>query len=189
MLSNTPSVDDPSATSGSVDATTGKLTEFLDRLACVAKAQTMDSLAAADLTFSQMRVMFALGAHGDGAESMSLNEIADHINLSLAAAGRTVDKLVGAGLVHRREDATDRRVKRVSLTAEGSDVITSHVNIHRELLRTFVAGLPEPLQVDLGAAMAAIVDNDVDYFAGLHGEEMPDAAARPFQDNTQKVTS
>ncbi|UVF76537.1 MarR family winged helix-turn-helix transcriptional regulator [Gordonia mangrovi] len=189
MLPNTTSDDDPSPHTRPVDAAAEALIEFLDRLSCVAKAQTMDSLAAADLTFSQMRVLFTLGAHGDGAESMSLNEIADHINLSLAAAGRTVDKLVGAGLVDRREDAADRRVKRVSLTAEGNDVITSHVDIHRELLRTFVAGLPEPLQVDLGAALSAIVDNEVDYFVGPHGDRAPDSAARPPQDNSQKVIS
>ena len=61
-----------------------------------------------------------------------MNEIAQQVNLSLAAAGRTVDKLVGTGLVDRREDIADRRVKRVSLTAEGTRVVDSQLRIPNE---------------------------------------------------------
>jgi DNA-binding MarR family transcriptional regulator len=170
----------------SVDAAFDALIGFLDRLACVGKAHTMDTLAATELTFSQLRVMFALGAHGDGAECMSVNEIADHVNLSLAAAGRTVDKLVGAGLVDRREDATDRRVKRVSLTADGHRIVDSQLSVKQDLIRTFVARLPAPLRTGLCDALNPIVDNEVDYFAGI-GDPPPDPESPDT--SPQKVTS
>ncbi|MDL9936858.1 MarR family transcriptional regulator [Gordonia sp. ABSL1-1] len=147
----TPSVDDASAV----------LIDFLDRLACLGKSQAMDSLAASDLTLSQLKVVFALGAHD---EPMSVNEVAEHVHLSLAAAGRTVDKLVVSNLVDRREDSADRRVKRVSLTDEGRAFVDSQLSVKEELVRGFVAGLPAPVCTDLLNALRPIVDSAVDYF-------------------------
>lgn len=127
----------------------------------------MDSLAATDLTFSQLRVLFTLGAHGVSGESMSMHEVAEQVHLSLAAAGRSVDKLVGSDLVDRREDPADRRVKRVSLTAKGRDIVDSQVSIKQDLIREFVARLPEHLRTGLCSALDPIVDDDVDYFTGI----------------------
>lgn len=176
----------------SIERAYESLMGFLDRLACVGKSQTMDSMAATDLTFSQLRVLFALGAHGDGAECMSVNEIAQQVNLSLAAAGRTVDKLVGVGLVDRREDATDRRVKRVSLTDEGTRVVDSQLSIKQDIIRGFVAGLPDSLRTNLCRALDPIVDNDVDYFSGIAGSEQTVTATTtpsPSTSPKQKVGS
>ncbi|WP_267616301.1 MarR family winged helix-turn-helix transcriptional regulator [Gordonia bronchialis] len=157
----------------SVDAAYAALLEFLDRLACLGKAHTMDSLAATDLTFSQLKVMFALGAHE---APMSVNEIADHVHLSLAAAGRTVDKLVVSDLVDRREDSTDRRVKRVSLTADGKQFLDSHLTIKQEIVRRFVSGLPANMRGDLCRTLRPIVDDDVDYF-DISDEELSEIVA------------
>ncbi|GAB88882.1 MarR family winged helix-turn-helix transcriptional regulator [Gordonia rhizosphera] len=186
MPEPTPSLGDPTdVTVGSVEATCGTLLDFLDRLACLGKTHTMDTLAASELTFSQLRVMFALGAHGNGAECMSVNEIAEHVNLSLAATGRTVDKLVVAGLADRREDTADRRVKRVSLTDEGRRMVDSHLSIKQEIVRAFVAGLPDNLRADLCSALNPIIDADVDYFVGVI--DPTPTSSRP--DIEQKVDS
>ncbi|MFW0794050.1 MarR family transcriptional regulator [Gordonia sp. CPCC 205515] len=152
---------------GSVEATCTTLIDFLDRLACLGKPHTMESLANTDLTFTQLRVLFTLAAHESSSESLSVNEIAEQIHLSLAAAGRTVDKLVGAGLVDRREDTADRRVKRVTLTADGQTIVDSHLTVKQDLIHAFVGGLPEDVRARLCAALDPIVDSAVDYFAGL----------------------
>ncbi|GAA3718148.1 MarR family winged helix-turn-helix transcriptional regulator [Gordonia hankookensis] len=180
--------DSSPAPAGSVDAACDMLTGFLDRLACMGKAHTMDTLAATELTFSQLRVLFALGAHGDGVECMSVHEIADQVNLSLAAAGRTVDKLVGTGLVDRREDAADRRVKRVSLTTEGRQIVDSQLSIKQDLIRGFIGRLPEPLRRGLCGALNPIVDNEVDYFSGI-GDPSPASDPAPPSDSSQKANS
>lgn len=180
--------DSSPAPAGSVDVACDMLTGFLDRLACMGKAHTMDTLAATELTFSQLRVLFALGAHGVGVESMSVHEIADQVNLSLAAAGRTVDKLVGTGLVDRREDATDRRVKRVSLTTEGRQIVDSQLSIKQDLIRGFIGRLPEPLRRGLCGALNPIVDNEVDYFSGI-GDPPPASDPAPSSDSSQKANS
>lgn len=121
----------------------------------------MDVLAATDLTFSQMKVMFVLGAHE---ETLPVNEIADRVHLSLAATGRTVDKLVGLELVDRREDPADRRVKLISLTDAGVEFVQSHLTVRDELVHQFVSGLPETLRQGLTAALRPIVDSEVDHF-------------------------
>lgn len=137
------------------------LVEFFERLAQLAKSQVMDELAATDLTFSQLRVLFALGA---GESPKSVNEIADAVQLSLAAAGRTVDRLVTDGLVDRREDPADRRIKRVSLTATGRELVDGQLTVQRELVQRFVAGLPDTRRAALTEALRSVVDADVDYF-------------------------
>nr|WP_223205156.1 MarR family transcriptional regulator [Gordonia jinghuaiqii] len=121
----------------------------------------MESLAATDLTFSQFRTLCALGCHSG---PMPVNALADRVQLSFAAAGRTVDKLVSSGLVDRREDPADRRVKRISLTAEGQSFLESHFAVAQEPVRRFVSALPAELRDNLRAALSPIVDDEVDYF-------------------------
>ncbi len=76
----------------------------------------IDGLATSDISFAHFRTLMVLAGQ---ARALSLAELAEILHLSVAATGRNVDKLVGMGLVDRREDPADRRVKRVSLTDEG----------------------------------------------------------------------
>lgn len=136
------------------------LEEFFERLTCSAKAATMDTLAATELSLSQMRSVFILGTHGS---AMSVNELAGELGLSLAAAGRGIDKLVGLGIVDRREDAADRRIKRISLTDKGQEFVDAQLSIRQDLLHTFVSRLPDEVRDKLRSALATVVDGD-DYW-------------------------
>lgn len=120
----------------------------------------MDTLAATELSLSQMRSVFILGSHGS---AMSVNELAGELGLSLAAAGRGIDKLVGLGFVDRREDAADRRIKRISLTEKGQEFVDAQLSIRQDLLHTFVSRLPDEVRDDLRSALATVVDCD-DYW-------------------------
>lgn len=104
---------------------------------------------------------------------MSVNAIAEQVQLSLAAAGRTVDKLVCGGLVDRREDPTDRRVKRISLTDGGRRYLETHLAVKHETVRHFVANLPADMRDELCAALRPIVDDAVDHFC------LPDRIGTP----------
>lgn len=150
-------VDSPA----SVERASRVLFDFLDRMSCKAKPAAMESLARTDLTFSQIRALFAVGAAED---SQSVHEIAESIGLSLAATGRTVDHLVRLGLVDRREDPADRRVKRISMTAAGKELIAEQLSIRREVITDFVTGLPAEHRLALSQALGPIVDAEVDYF-------------------------
>jgi DNA-binding MarR family transcriptional regulator len=49
-------------------------------------------------------------------DEMSVKELAEELSMSLPNASRTIDGLLHRGLVERREDEHDRRVKRVGPT-------------------------------------------------------------------------
>lgn len=92
------------------------LEAFLQRLACTKADSDLRSMVELDLSISQFRCLILLGQH---AEALPINELADRLDLTLATAGRNVDRLVAHGLVERREDPQDRRVRLVSLSDTG----------------------------------------------------------------------
>ena len=70
------------------------------------------------LNFPQMKALVRLAGHDDR-EPPTVKEVAERLGISLASASRAVDDLVRRDLATRVEDADDRRVRRVSLTANG----------------------------------------------------------------------
>jgi DNA-binding MarR family transcriptional regulator len=79
-----------------------------------------EAMGVLELGMTQIKLLHQL----DGAQSeFTLKELAERIPLSLPAASRTIDDLVRRGFVERHEDEDDRRMKRVSVTDRGRDVI------------------------------------------------------------------
>jgi len=75
--------------------------------------QILESL---DLSLTHMKVLHVLD---DSDAELSVKELAAQIGISLPGASRTVDALLRRGLVERREDAEDRRIKRLTVTDAG----------------------------------------------------------------------
>lgn len=90
-----------------------------------------------ELTLSQLRAVFAI-AHAE--HPPALSELAAHVGLTVGAAGRMVDVLVRHGLVARREDELDRRIKRHTVTSDGEAFI-ARINAGRR------AGVEEFLEL------------------------------------------
>jgi MarR family transcriptional regulator for hemolysin len=67
---------------------------------------------------SWMTIAFAAKAHSP----LSQSELADKLGVEGATMVAMIDRLVNAGLVTREGSTTDRRVKRVVLTAAGSKI-------------------------------------------------------------------
>jgi DNA-binding MarR family transcriptional regulator len=84
-----------------------------------ANAGTFEAIAELDLSLTQLKALCALEAAG---EERSVKALAEALGVSLPAMSRAVDGLYERGFVDRREDQTDRRVKRVRLTDEGRTV-------------------------------------------------------------------
>ncbi|MFE5706449.1 MarR family winged helix-turn-helix transcriptional regulator [Rhodococcus koreensis] len=130
------------------------LNDFFTQLLSAGESESMDNLIELDLTFSQVRMLFALAQHG---EPLPINEVAERLRLSVAAAGRNVDQLVKLGLVVRREDERDRRVKRVSLSEAGHKVANQHIDCKRDQLRRFAWRVPESERTRLIEALQPIL--------------------------------
>ena len=73
------------------------------------------------LNFPQMKVLVALAGETEG-EPATVKLVSERLGLSLPSASRSVDELVKRKLATRVEDPNDRRVRRVSLTAEGQEI-------------------------------------------------------------------
>lgn len=116
------------------------LEAFIGRLHCGAQSAGLEAMLAADLTFSQMRTLLTLVQQPEPAP---IHQIAGRLGLSVAAAGRNVDQLVRTGLVGRVEDELDRRIKRISLTAAGFDLIATVKDDQRRFALDLLAGVDE----------------------------------------------
>jgi DNA-binding MarR family transcriptional regulator len=141
-------------TAPSTDELAADLFSFLTYLVKNAEVDVFRVAAELDLSLSQIRALFVL----DHIESApALTELAPELGLSVAAAGRAVDVLARHGLVHRYEDAADRRIKRVVLTDAGRDKIARLNAARREGLRQFVSTLSDEDRERFGSALAPVL--------------------------------
>ncbi len=114
------------------------LHDFLSACTSSADVDTVDHFVDLELSLSQVKALFVLG-HAN--EAMAINALAERIRLSFAAAGRIVDGLVTSGLVERRENPDDRRVKLVTITAAGREVTASEIDAKQAAMRAQIQRL------------------------------------------------
>ena len=145
-----------SKSNSSVEACTATLLSFLDRVAARVSCNTVDRVAATDMTLSQLRMLMVLSRSD---HDLSVNELAEAVDLSLAAAGRGADRLVAGELVTRREDECDRRVKRLSLSDKGYELIQKQFQLRADDVSGIVAELPGDVRADLTSAMSTALES------------------------------
>jgi DNA-binding MarR family transcriptional regulator len=138
-----------------VDQLADELLGFLTYLVKDAEVDVFRVAAELDLSLSQLRGLFIL-SHAE--HELALTELAPELGLSVAATGRAVDVLVRHGLVVRREDPVDRRIKRIGLTAAGRDTITRLNAARRDGLRQFVSTLSDAERERFTRALAPVLD-------------------------------
>ena len=124
---------------------------------CVATgdADTVDHFMELELSLSQVKALFVLSQTD---EPLPIHVLAERIRLSVAATGRTVDLLVTAGLVGRRENPADRRVKHVTITTAGREATDAHIELKKAAMRAQIARL-DPAEADrLHDALTPLLD-------------------------------
>jgi DNA-binding MarR family transcriptional regulator len=129
--------------------------DFLLGLMHRTDAHAMNHFANRDLALPQIRILCALAANS---ETVPISDVAHGLDLSLATAGRNIDRLVHEGLVDRQEDPADRRVKRVALTEAGQELMRSQLEARREGLLAFSEHLTLAERQSLHAALTTIVE-------------------------------
>jgi DNA-binding MarR family transcriptional regulator len=110
------------------------------------------------LSFLQMKTLVTVGSDPD--EETSVKFIAESLDVSLPSASRAVEGLVKEGLATRVEDPDDRRVKRISLTAAGQELVDRVVAARLEGLERFVADLSAAERSKLDAALAVLLERE-----------------------------
>jgi DNA-binding MarR family transcriptional regulator len=105
-----------------------------------------------------MKVLVTLAGHED--EPASVKGIAEELGISLASASRAVDVLVKRALASRVEDADDRRIRNVSLTAEGQGIADELMAARLAGLEGFVGTLSAAERRKLEAALEVLLKRD-----------------------------
>lgn len=107
-----------------------------------------------DLTLTQVKTLCALSG-----DELTVKELAERLRLSLPGTSRAVDALVDRKLIGRREDTTDRRMKRLRCTDGGRAALERLDEARLAGIAQFTATLPPAQAKRLSAALAAILDD------------------------------
>lgn len=108
------------------------------------------------LTMQQLKLVALLATHGP----LGGHDLARHLGVSMPTVSGIVDRLVERGMVERREDPGDRRVRLTALSPAGEAFIAEHDaagwRAGTEILRTMDAEDLRALARGLAAMWAAV---------------------------------
>jgi DNA-binding MarR family transcriptional regulator len=113
-----------------------------------------DPLFNSHLTLTQIKILMLLARHG----SVSGGELAGLLGVGPAALSGMIDRLVAQDLVARTEDLHDRRVRRITLTEAGSELIGGILDAGAEQLRKVLSRLSDEELATVARAMHLLVD-------------------------------
>jgi DNA-binding MarR family transcriptional regulator len=106
------------------------------------------------LTITQLNTLMRLHYGG----SCGISEVGDHLGITNAATSQMVQRLVEQGLLERTEDAHDRRVKQLALTASGRALIEQAIEARRRWLEDLTTALPAEQQANIVSALADLTE-------------------------------
>lgn len=92
-------------------------------------------------------------------QRLSMSELADVSSIDRTTLSRTIERMVRAGRVTRLYDATDMRVTRLALTAQGSRLFVRIWPTVQQLNRAATDGVPEPAVEMLRWTLARMKNN------------------------------
>jgi len=132
------------------------LGEFLRFLTQSAGNGFVQAVEDAGLSLTQLKAMHVMAG---SEEELSLNGLSEQLGgLSLPTLSRSVDALVQRGYVRRAEDSTDRRVKRLSLTAKGQRTIEHLMEIRARDFEAALETLTDEERERLAHALDTILE-------------------------------
>jgi DNA-binding MarR family transcriptional regulator len=137
-----------------------------------ANVGTFNAIAELDLSFTQLKALCALEMDGD---ERSLKALAESLGVSLPAMSRAVDGLFDRGLVDRREDTVDRRVRRLRLTDAGRAVPRALNEARLSALQELIGSLGDEEAAALEHALGMILGGREEIAAYRPAEQEPRA--------------
>lgn len=105
------------------------------------------------------RAQWAVLSRLQRCEGVNQSELAEALDLAPITLGRLVDKLTSAGLVERRNDATDRRAHRLYLTEKALPKLKVLGTLAEEVMGKALSGLDEDGIVALHGGLTRIKAN------------------------------
>ncbi len=139
------------------------ITETQRSLGRVFGAARANPLMSLNLTMRQLKVLLTLARRGP----LGGQELTVEMGVSFATVTGIVDRLAAQGLVSRREDPSDRRVRLLELTAEGRTLVASVVDAGSAQYRRLLSRL----EVD----ELRLLDSLIRRMAEIADEEFPES--------------
>lgn len=90
------------------------------------------------LTHTELHLIEAIGE-----ESLTMNELADRVGITMGTATVAVSKLTEKGFIARVRSNSDRRKVYVSLTDKGSKALTYHNNYHKMIMSSITENIAD----------------------------------------------
>jgi DNA-binding MarR family transcriptional regulator len=141
------------ATSAPVEALAGDLFALVAFLMKESSPALFAKLDEVGISLTQMKLLHLLDV---APEEHSLKELGDRMGCSLPGASRAVDGLLQRGLVERREDEHDRRIKRVRISDAGRRIVREVTAVRLDALQQFTSSLSDTERRKLAAALAPL---------------------------------
>jgi DNA-binding MarR family transcriptional regulator len=132
-----------------------KLGAFMLRCMGGASSDVFRVIDESGVTFTQMKVMVELEAADEDARTVTA--VSEELGISAASASRAAEGLVRKKLATRVEDADDRRVRRLALTAKGRDLADRIISARLAGLADFADSLDPNERKKLEAALDALL--------------------------------
>jgi MarR family transcriptional regulator for hemolysin len=107
------------------------------------------------VTRSQWWVLAYLSRH----DGMIQSDLADVLELGKAALGGLIDRLEESGFIERRNDAADRRAKRIHLTRAGAQTIENMRQLSHDMSERILDGLDLEMRRKLSDMLSLVKHN------------------------------
>lgn len=115
----------------------GSARTFASFLFSVCEEQPLKRIARGELTVSQARILQLVGV----SPGLTIHELATCLNVTVAAAGQAVERLVQRGYLTRRLKEGDRRASELSLTRSGRRLLDNYHSAQEATLNEVMRSL------------------------------------------------
>jgi len=124
----------------------------------------------AGLSMSQLSTLMRLYHHG----GCVVSDIADSLDVSNAAASQMVERMVNLGLIERTEDPEDRRVKQITPTMKGRQLIQDSIDARQRWMQEMTDALTPEEQESISVALTTLTEAALAMENTLEPECAPD---------------
>jgi MarR family transcriptional regulator, organic hydroperoxide resistance regulator len=129
---------------------------LLSRVSHVLSGEFHNLLRRRHVSVPVWRVLASLS----GSKGETVTGLAEVCLLQQPTMTKLLDRMVRDGLVTRAQDARDRRVVRVALTAEGESLAAELITAARQHEAAVLARFPELEAMDLKASLRAVLERE-----------------------------
>lgn len=151
---------DITAVSDEAQETAARLSALLRHLFLYDRGNMLRVIEESGLSMTQCKALLELGGLGEEVEARQVSDLAETLGVSVPSISRAVDGLVKKRLASRVEDAEDRRVRRVAITARGKQLVDTLLVVRQAGIEAFAEGLTAAQRRKLDVAVDSLMDRD-----------------------------